>query len=76
MPDPAFYTARFTDRYGETWQFEYDHYRQEGMLRGSDLDGQCHAVIGGQARGVILNEEEIQWLRKAWSEATSQRERP
>ena len=76
MPDPVRYTSRFTNRYGEDWQFEYDDRKQEGILCGSDVDGQRCAVIGGLAWGVILNEEEIQWLRQAWAEATRQPERP
>ena len=76
MPDPVRYTSRFTNRYGEDGQFEYDDRKQEGILGGSDVDGQRYAVIGGLARGVILNEEEIQWLRRAWAEATRQHERP
>ena len=76
MPDPVRYKSWFTNRYGEAWQFEYDDQKQEGILCGSDLDGQRYAVIGGLARGLILNEEEIQWLRKAWAEATRHHERP
>ena len=76
MPDPVRHTSRFTNRYGEDGQFEYDDRKQEGILCGSDVDGQRYAVIGGQARGVILNEEAIQWLRQAWAEATRQPERP
>jgi len=76
MPDPVRSRSRFTNRYGEDWQFEYDDQKQEGILCGSDVDGQHYAVIGGLAWGVILNEEEIQWLRKAWAEATRQRGRP
>lgn len=48
---------------------------QRAFLRGSDLDGQSHTAIDGQAREVILSEEEFQRLRNAWSEAISQRER-
>ena len=71
MAETARYLSRFTNRYGEEWQFEYDRARREGILRGSDVDWQSYRVIGGQARGLILNEEEVQWLRKAWSEATA-----
>ena len=49
---------------------------KRAFFSGSDVDWQRYAVIGGLARGVILNEEEIQWLRKAWAEATRQPERP
>jgi hypothetical protein len=73
MTDPAPYVSRFTNRYGEEWQFEYDYSRAEGILSGSDADWQKYGVVGGRARGLILNEEEIQWLRKAWLEATSAR---
>jgi hypothetical protein len=76
MPDPVRYQSWFTNRYGEAWQFEYDDQKQEGILCGSDVDGQRYVVIGGFARGLILNEEEIQWLRKAWAEATRHHERP
>ena len=71
MPDPAPYISRFTNRYGEEWRFEYDCSRVEGMLSGSDVDWQKYRVVEGRALGLILNEEEIQWLRKAWLEATS-----
>ncbi len=71
MTAPKPYTSRFTNRYGEEWEFEYDPSRGEGILRGSDLDWQEYRVIGGQAHGLILNDEEIQWLRKIWTEVTS-----
>ena len=73
MTDPAPYISRFTNRYGEEWQFEYDCSRAEGILSGSDVDWQKYRVVEGRALGLILNEEEIQWLRKAWLEATSAR---
>jgi hypothetical protein len=71
MPTPKPYTWRFTNRYGEEWAFEYDPSGGEGILRGSDVDWQEYRVIGGRAVGLILNEEEIQWLQKTWKEATS-----
>ena len=64
------YTSCFTNRYGEEWEFEYDPGRGEGILRGSDVDWQEYRIIGGQAPGLILNEEEIQWLQKTWTELT------
>ena len=73
MTDPARYISRFTNRYGEEWQVEYDCSRAEGILSGSDVDWQKYRVVGGRAPGLILNEEEIQWLRKAWLEATRSR---
>ena len=65
--------ARFTNRYGEEWEFEYDPSTGKGVLRGADVDWQEYCVIGGMAVGLILNNEEILWLRKAWAEATGQR---
>lgn len=73
LTDPTPYSSRFTDRYGEEWLFEYDRSRHEGVLSGSDLDWQKYRVVGGRALELILNDEEIQWLRKAWLEATSAR---
>ena len=65
------YSSRFTNRYGEEWEFEYDPLKKEGILRGSDVDWQNYRVIEGRVPGLSLNEEEIQWLRRAWAEATT-----
>ena len=70
MTAPKPYTSHFTNRYGEEWEFEYDPGRREGILRGSDIDWQEYRVIEGRAAGLILNDEEIQWLRKTWLDAT------
>ncbi|MGD0901227.1 MAG: hypothetical protein ABR915_25645 [Thermoguttaceae bacterium] len=48
----------------------YDSDTGEGILRGSDVDWEEYPVVGGPAQGLILNEEEIAWLRKTWAEAT------
>lgn len=66
------YTSRFTNRYDEEWEFEYDPVKGEGLLRGSDVDWQEYRVIGGMAPELVLNKEEIEWLRRAWSEATKE----
>jgi len=29
------YNSRFTNRYGEEWEFEYDPLKKEGVLHGS-----------------------------------------
>jgi hypothetical protein len=60
---------RFTNRYGEDWEFVYDPVTGEGILRGSDVDWQDYRVVDGLAPGLILNEEEIAWLREVWAEA-------
>jgi len=65
------YSSRFTNRYGEEWQFAYEPITGEGIVRGSDVDWREYRVVEGQAIGLLLNDEEIQWLRKAWAEATA-----
>jgi len=65
------YNSQFTNRYGEQWEFRYDPVKKEGLLRGSDVEWHEYRVIGGRVPGLILNDEEIQWLRRAWREATS-----
>ena len=72
MVAPRSYTSRFRNRYGEEWEFEYDSLKGEGILRGSDVDWQGYRLVGGLVPGLILNEEEISWLRKAWAEATAE----
>jgi len=67
---PRPYSSRFANRYGEEWEFEYDPSSGEGILRGSDVDWQEYRVIGGRVPGLLLNEEEIQWLERTWKEAT------
>lgn len=38
-------------------------------LRGSDVEWREYHVLEGRVPGLILNDEEIQWLRKVWAEA-------
>lgn len=72
MIAPRLPTWRFTNRYGEEWKFMYDSDTGEGILSGSDVDWEEYPVVGGLAPGLILNEEEIVWLRKTWAEATGE----
>lgn len=65
------YVARFTKEYGKEWEFEYDPVMNTGTLRGSDVDWRSCPVIDGRAVGLILNENELSWLRRIWVEATS-----
>ena len=60
------YTSKFTNRYGEEWLFEYDGTKAEGILSGSDVDWKAFRVVDGRAIGLILNEEELTWLRACW----------
>lgn len=70
MVTPTRFTSCFSNRYGEEWEFVYDPARGEGVLRGSDVDWQEYPVVAGIAQGLVLNEEELQWLRKTWADAT------
>jgi hypothetical protein len=45
--------------------------RLTAVLKGSDVDWQSCRVVAGHAIGLILNYEELLWLRKVWAEATS-----
>ena len=73
MVAPRVYSSRFENRYGEPWEFEYDPVKGEGVLRGADVGWQDHRVVDGQVPGLILNDEEIRWLRAAWEKAIAGR---
>jgi hypothetical protein len=64
------YSSKFTNKYGEEWHFEYDPATGEGILKGSDADWQPYRVVNGGAIGLLLSDEELIWLRKAWASAT------
>ena len=51
MIAPKRYTSRFTNRYGEEWEFEYDPSNREGALRGSDVDWHEYRVAESRALG-------------------------
>ena len=70
MIAPNIYRSRLKNRYGEVWEFEYDPGAGEGILRGTDVDWQDYRVVDGQVLDLVLNDEEIRWLRNAWKEAT------
>jgi len=71
MENKAKYISEFANRYGESWIFEYDYDTKQGLLRGSDVNWQSYPVVEGRARNLLLNEEELLWLRQAWKEAVS-----
>ncbi len=70
MVAPKPFTSRFANRYGEEWIFEYDSSTGEGVVRGSDVDWQAYRVVDGRAVDLIMNKEEIEWLREVWAKAT------
>ncbi len=71
MEDRAKYTSEFANRYGETWVLEYDYDTGQGVLRGSDVNGQSYPVVDGHAVNLLLNDEELVWLSQVWKEAIS-----
>lgn len=64
------YLARFTNRFGEEWEFRYDPLVKEGFLTGSDVDWQTYRVLEGKVPELILSDEEVRWLQKEWAKAT------
>ena len=70
MVAPEKHRSRFENRYGEAWEFEYDPVKGEGLLRGEDVDWQEYRVLDGLVPELILNDEEIRWLRSEWRKAT------
>ena len=70
MVAPNIHRSSLKNRYGESWEFEYDPSTGEGVLRGTDVDLQEYRVFDGQVPDLILNDEEIRWLSTAWKEAT------
>jgi len=66
------YIEKFKNRYGKEWLFEYSYRTETAIVKGSDGDGQAYEVLNGEAIDLILNDEEIQWLHKAWISATAQ----
>ena len=65
------YVSEFTNRWGEKWIFEYTYATSKGALKGSDVDWKSYAVVEGRASALVLNNEEILWLRNAWAEAVN-----
>ena len=64
------YRSQFTNQHGEEWEFEFDPAKGDGVLRGEDVDWQEYRVVEGRVPELVLNDEEIQWLRNAWKSAT------
>jgi len=71
---PGTYHGYFENPFGEQWVFVYDRASKMGQLRGGD-DGweNVFQVIDGRGVGVILGEEESQWLLACWHAATGER---
>jgi Uri superfamily endonuclease len=69
MDGRKIYTSTFVNRYGEEWRFEFDLSTGEGVLEGSDVSWQSFRVVNGRAVELLLNDVELAWLKKVWTEA-------
>jgi hypothetical protein len=65
------YLSEYTNEYGEDWIFEYDYVNHRGVVRGSDVEWKNYPVVEGRPIDLILNLEEIEWLKSAWDAATT-----
>ncbi len=71
---PGRYHGYFENSFGEQWVFSYDHSSDAGELRGGDAGWKnVFQVIDGLSVGVILGQEEAQWLMACWRAATGER---
>ena len=70
----AKYHGYFENFHGEQWVFTYDRETKAAELFGGDAGWQhVFAVSDGQADGVLLGREELQWLQACWRAATGNR---
>jgi hypothetical protein len=72
--DPKrFYVGYFHNGCGEQWVFVYDRKTGRGTLRGGDTGwAQRHRVVKGMVASLVLNAEEMLWLRACWAAATGE----
>ena len=70
MSTPSMPTFHYTNQFGEQWEFQYNPVLGKGRLRGSDIDWEEHDVVQGRTLDLILSEDELEWLRKVWNDAT------
>ena len=71
MVGPRAYESQFKNRYGEEWQFHYCPATGEAAFRGVDVDWRECRVVRCVVPELVLNEEEMTWLRAAWAEPAS-----
>jgi hypothetical protein len=61
------YFGSFKNQHGKQWVVEYDRNTRRRALRGGDVGWETvHAVIEGEAAGLILNRGERAWLQACW----------
>jgi hypothetical protein len=74
VADPSKYSGYFANRHGEQWVVFFDRNTGQGTFRGGDTGWDAvHAVIEGEADGLILNLRERVWLLACWHAESTHR---
>ena len=69
--DAEKYIGYFENCHGEQWIFTFDRDTKEAELRGGDIGwNDRHEVREGKVEGLVLDSEELRWLRACWVAAT------
>lgn len=68
------YLETFTNKFGETWWFDYDKENDMGILWGNDslIVGNKFYVFSGMSPSLILGKDERDWLRSVWKKYSYQ----
>lgn len=65
------YFSYFENEHGEQWVFVYDPEIKKAELRGGDAGwDNVFIVENGQAKELVLNLNEKEWLQACWKSAT------
>ena len=65
------YLGYFENRYGEQMIFVFDQESDTGQLYAGDAGWETpYEVMDGVARGLVMEPEEVLWLRACWAAAT------
>ena len=65
------YVGYFANEFGNQWVFTFDHASQRATLRGGDAGWEkVYEIVNGEARSLVLSENELAWLRLCWDAAT------
>ncbi|TYB96262.1 MAG: hypothetical protein FXF54_03355 [Kosmotoga sp.] len=62
--------TNFRNKHGEKWILEYDCDKKYSFITGDDSDYKKIPVYDGIALDLILNNQESDWLKKTWKDAT------
>lgn len=66
------YYGYFENEFGEQWVFVYDRVTKKAVLYGGDVEwGNEYQVKDGRVQGLILDQNELNWLNACWKAATA-----